>query len=84
MNDSQYGSRPGRCPQTVTLLEELRLDEYSQITRTLYVCQHGLRREQLLQHNSITYIASLAGRGFGIHQNLIFIHAQTINGRSKI
>ena len=36
LDDSQYGSRPGRCPQTVTLMEELRLD-YSQITRTPYV-----------------------------------------------
>ena len=56
-------------------MEELRLD-YSQITRAPYVnmdCDASSCYDRIL-----IPIASLAGRGYGIHRNVIFIHAQTL------
>ena len=75
LNDSQYGSRPGGDPQTVTLMEELRLD-YSKITRTSMVnmdCDASSCYDRILLP-----LASLVGRGFGINRNIIFINDQTL------
>ena len=71
----QFGGRPGRDPTTITLLEELRLD-YSKMTRTSFVnFDHDAKS---CYDRILMPLASLAGRGFGIHRQVIFVHAQTL------
>ena len=40
LHQGQYGSRPGKCPKTIALMEELRLD-YSLLTRTSFINFHN-------------------------------------------
>ena len=61
---SQYGGVPGREAQTVTLLEELRLD-YSLLTRTPY---SNLDNDMTACYDHILMpISSMASKSFGIH-----------------
>ena len=75
LNSAQYGRCPGKDPTTVTLLEELRLD-FSQLTRTPFM---NFDNEASSCYDRILMpIASLAGRSFGIHRNVIFVHTATL------
>ena len=72
---SQFGGRHGRDPTTITLLEELCLD-YSQMTWTPFVnFDHGVKS---CYDRILMPLASLAARGFGIHRQAVFVHAQTL------
>ena len=71
----QFGGQPGRDPTTITLLEELRLD-YSQMTLTPFV---NFDHDTKSCYDCILMpLASLAARGFGIHRQVVFVHARTL------
>ena len=75
LHPGQYGSRPGREPQTVTLLEELRLD-YSLLTRTPFT---NFDNDASSCYDRILLsISSLCARGHGIHRDVVFVHATTL------
>ena len=75
LNSAQYGGCPGKDPTTVTLLEELGLD-YSQLARTPFT---NFDNDASSCYNRILMpITSLAGRSFGIHRNVIFVHMATL------
>ena len=76
IHKSQYGGVPGSEAQTVTLLEELRLD-YSLLTGTPY---SNLDNDMTACYDRILMpISSMASKSFGIYQDIIFVHAQTLD-----
>jgi len=75
INKGQYGGCPGREPTALTLIEELHID-YSILTR-----------EQIVQFDNdvsscydriLVAISSLASRKFGIHKDVVMVHAKTL------
>ena len=75
LHPGQYGSRPGRDPHAVTLMEELRLD-YSLLTRTPF-CNFDNDASSCYDRILLA-ISSLAARGLGMHRDVVFIHATTL------
>ena len=75
LHSGQYGSRPGRDPHAVTLMEELRLD-YSLLTRTPY-CNFDNDASSCYDRILLA-LSSLAARGLGMHRDIVFIHASTL------
>eukprot|EP00534_Pseudo-nitzschia_fraudulenta_P016050 CAMPEP_0201252400 /NCGR_PEP_ID=MMETSP0852-20130820/66895_1 /ASSEMBLY_ACC=CAM_ASM_000632 /TAXON_ID=183588 /ORGANISM="Pseudo-nitzschia fraudulenta, Strain WWA7" /LENGTH=178 /DNA_ID=CAMNT_0047552111 /DNA_START=1112 /DNA_END=1648 /DNA_ORIENTATION=- len=75
IHPGQYGGRPGRDPITITLIEELHLD-HSQLTRTPFT---NLDNDCTSNFDRILMpLASLVACGFGIHRQVIFVHANTL------
>jgi hypothetical protein len=75
LHQGQYGGLPGRDCTSLTYLEELRFD-YSLITRFSFA---NFDNDATACYDQILCsIASLAGRKYGIHKDIIFIHAQTL------
>ena len=71
----QYGGLPGRDCTTITFLEEARLD-YSTLTRYSYC---NFDNDATACYNRILCtIASLCGRKYGIHKDVVFVHAKTL------
>ena len=75
LHSGQYGGCPGRQAQTVTLMEELRRD-YSLLTRTPYTNFDS--GNAAAYDRVIVSFSSLASRGYGIHRNVICVHAKTL------
>ncbi|OEU15138.1 hypothetical protein FRACYDRAFT_239817 [Fragilariopsis cylindrus CCMP1102] len=75
LHTGQYGGLPGRDCTSLTYLEELRLD-YSLLTR--YSLANFDNDATACYDRILMAIASLAGRKYGIHKDIIFIHAQTL------
>ena len=75
IHDGQYGSIPGRQAQTICLMEELRLD-YSLLTRTPY-CNFDSDLTSCYDR-IVLPLSSLVARGMGIHRNVVFVHATTL------
>jgi len=75
LHQGQYGGLPGRDCTSLTYLEEIRLD-YSLITRFSFA---NFDNDATACYDRILCsIASLAGRKYGIHKDVIFVHAQTL------
>ena len=75
LHPGQYGSRPGKDPKTVTLLEELRLD-YSLLVRQPFI---NIDNDATSCYDRILLpISSLVARAHGIHRNVVFVHATTL------
>jgi hypothetical protein len=75
LQTGQYGGLPGRDCTSLTYLEELRLD-YSLLTRFSVA---NFDNDATACYDIILMpIASLAGRKYGIHKDIIFIHAQML------
>jgi hypothetical protein len=75
LHQGQYGGLPGRDCTSLTYLEEIRLD-YSLITRFSFA---NFDNDATACYDQILCsIASLAGRKYGIHKDVIFVHAQTL------
>ena len=73
---SQYGGCPGRDCKSVTLNEELRRD-YSLLTRTP---MGSIENDATAAYDGIMMpISSLAARGYGIHRNVVIVHATTLS-----
>ena len=71
----QFSGHPGLDPTTITFLEELCMD-YSQMTQTPFVnFDHDAKScfDRILMS-----LASLAAWGYGIHREVFFVHAQTL------
>jgi hypothetical protein len=75
LHQGQYGGLPGRDCTSLTYLEELRFD-YSKLTR--YPVANFDNDAAACYDRILCAIASLAGRKYGIHKDVIFIHAQTL------
>jgi hypothetical protein len=75
LHQGQYGGLPGRDCTSLTYLEELRFD-YSKLTR--YPVANFGNDATACYDRILCAVASLAGRKYGIHKNVIFIHAQTL------
>jgi hypothetical protein len=75
LHQGQYGGLPGRDCTSLTYLEELRFD-YSKLTR--YPVANFDNDVTSCYDCIMCAVASLAGRKYGIHKNVIFIHAQTL------
>ena len=75
LHQGQYGGLPGRDCTSLTYLEELRFD-YSLLTR--YSFANFDNDATACYDRILCSIASLAGRKYGIHRDIIFIHAQTL------
>jgi hypothetical protein len=75
LHQGQYGGLPGRDCTSLTYLEELRFD-YSALTRQSLA---NFDNDTTVCYDRILMpIASLAGRKFGIHKDVIFVHATTL------
>jgi hypothetical protein len=75
LHPGQYGGLPGRDCTSLTYLEELWFD-YSLLTRYSFA---NFDNDATACYDRMLYsIASLAGRKYGIHKHIIFIHAQTL------
>jgi hypothetical protein len=75
LHTGQYGGLPGRDCTSLTYLEELRFD-YSLLTRQSFA---NFDNDATACYDRILCsIASIAGRKYGIHKDIIFIHAQTL------
>jgi hypothetical protein len=72
LHTGQYGGLPGRDCTSLTYLEELRLD-YSLLTR--FSVANFDNDATVCYDRILMPIASLAGRKYGIHKDIIFIHA---------
>ena len=75
INEGQYGGCPGREPTALTLLEELRID-YSMLTRES-IAQFDNDASSCYDRILVS-IASLASRKFGIHKDVVMVHAKTL------
>jgi hypothetical protein len=75
LHQGQYGGLPGRDCTSLTYLEELRFD-YSNITR--YPVVNFDNDATSCYDRILCAVSSLAGRKYGIHKNVIFIHAKTL------
>jgi hypothetical protein len=75
LHQGQYGGLPGRDCTSLTYLEELRFD-YSKLTR--YSVANFDNDATACYDRILCAVASLAGRKYGIHKDVIFIHAQTL------
>ena len=75
LHQGQYGGLPGRDCTSLTYLEELRLD-YSLLTR--YSFANFDNDATACYDRILCSIASLAGRKYGIHKDIIFVHANTL------
>ena len=75
LHQGQYGGLPGRDCTSLTYLEELRLD-YSLLTR--YSFANFDNDATACYDRILCSIASLAGRKYGIHKDIIFVHAKTL------
>ncbi|OEU08199.1 hypothetical protein FRACYDRAFT_249987 [Fragilariopsis cylindrus CCMP1102] len=75
LHQGQYGGLPGRDCTSLTYLEELRFD-YCRLTR--YPVANFDNDAAACYDRIICAIASLAGRKYGVHKDVIFIHAQTL------
>jgi hypothetical protein len=77
LHQGQYGGLPGRDCTSLTYLEELRFN-YSGLTRRSLA---NFDNDATAYYDRILMpIASLAGRKFGIHKDVIFVHATTLEG----
>lgn len=75
LNEGQFGSRPGREATTLSILEELRYD-YSLSTRDPLV---QVDKDATACYDRILVeLSSLTGRKYGLHKNVIFVHATTL------
>ena len=75
LHQGQYGGLPGRDCTSLTYLEELRFD-YAALTRVSFA---NFDNDATACYDRILCsVASLAGRKYGIHKNIIFVHAQTL------
>ena len=75
VHDGQYGSIPGQQAQIICLLEEVCLD-HSLLTRTSYC---NFDSDLTSCYNCILLpLSSLVTRGMGIHYNMVFLHAATL------
>jgi hypothetical protein len=75
LHQGQYGGLPDRDCTSLTYLEELRFD-YSALTRRSLA---NFDNNATACYDIILMpIASLAGRKFGIHKDVIFVHATTL------
>ena len=73
LHPSQYGGCPGRDYQSVTLNEELRRD-YSLLTRTP---MGSMKNDATAVYDRVLMpISSMAARGYGIHRNVVLVHAK--------
>ena len=75
LHQGQYGGLPGRDCTSLTYLEELRFD-YSTLTR--YPLANFDNDATACYDRILCSVSSLAGRKYGIHKDIIFIHAQTL------
>jgi hypothetical protein len=75
LHQGQYGGLPGRDCTSLTYLEELRFD-YAKLTR--YPVANFDNDAAACYDRILCSVASLAGRKYGIHKDVIFIHAQTL------
>jgi hypothetical protein len=75
LHQGQYGGLPGRDCTSLTYLEELQFD-YSLLTR--YSLANFNNDTTACYDRILCSVASLAGRKYGIHKDIIFIHAQTL------
>jgi hypothetical protein len=75
LHQGKYGGLPGRDCTSLTYLEELRFD-YSLITR--FSSANFDNDAAACYDRILCSIASLAGRKYGIHKDVIFVHAQTL------
>ena len=75
LHEGQYGSIPVKQPQTICLLEELRLD-YSLFIRTPY-CNFDSDLTSCYDRILLP-LRGLIARGMGIHRNVVFVHATTL------
>ena len=75
LHQGQYGGLPGRDCTSLTYLEELRFD-YAKLTR--YPLANFDNDAAACYDRILCAVASLAGRKYGIHKDVIFIHAQTL------
>ena len=75
LHPGQYGGLPGHDCTSITFLEEIRLD-YSWVTRTPFA---NFDNDATACYDRIlTLLSSLAGRKFGIHRDVVFVHAKTL------
>ena len=75
LHPGQFGGLPGRDCTSLTFLEEVRL-EYSVLTR--YPFSNFDNDASACYDRIVCSIASLAGKKFGIHRDVIFVHAKTL------
>ena len=71
----QYRGLSGRDCTTITFLEEARLD-YSTLTRYSY-CNFN-NNATACYDQILCAIASLCGRKYGIHKDVVFVHAKML------
>jgi hypothetical protein len=75
LHQGQYGGLPGRDCTSLTYLEELRFD-YAALTRVSFA---NFDNDATACYDRILCsVASLAGRKYGIHKDIIFVHATTL------
>ena len=75
LHPGQYGGLPGHDCTSITFLEEIRLD-YSWVTRTPFA---NFDNDATACYDRIlTLLSSLAGKKFGIHCDVVFVHATTL------
>ena len=75
MHPGQFGGLPGRSSTSVTFLEELRFD-YVSLSRFPFA---NFDNDATACYDRILLaIASLAGKKYGIHSDVIFVHAKTL------
>jgi hypothetical protein len=75
LHQGQYGGLLGRDCTSLTYLEELRFD-YAALTRVSFA---NFDNDATACYDIILCsVASLAGRKYGIHKDIIFVHAKTL------
>ena len=75
LHPGQYGGLPGRDCTSLTMFEELRF-EYSRLTR--YPFSNFDNDATACYDRILCSIASLCGLKYGLHQDIIFVHATTL------
>ena len=75
IHPGQYSGRPGRESTIITLIEELCLD-HSQLTRILYTNSGNDGTSNF--DRIFMPLASIVASGFGIHRQVVFVHANTL------
>ena len=75
LHQGQYGGLPGRDCTSLTYLEELRFDCAALTRRSLANFDNDATA---CYDRILMAIASLSGRKYGIHKNVIFVHAKTL------
>merc|ERR1711884_655074 len=76
LHPGQYGGLPGRDCTSVTFFEELPY-EYARLTR--YPFSNFDNDATACYDRILLSIASLCGLKFGLHQDIVFIHATTMD-----